>query len=424
MREKADRLQRAAENWERGAEGERRIGAILDQLPPEYVVYHDLQLPGSKANVDHLVVAPGGIWAIDTKNYSYPITHGTGRGVGKLWAGKRPIDERIRTAQWEASVVAELIGHPVEPMLCIIAPSLPRPSFDHAGVRICGPSTVSTELDRVVDPTDVGAAVAAVQHAFGAAPAARSDPVSPTHVAPKPAERPPGPASRAGVPWEPRQARRRRISQKSRPARRRRVSQKSRPARRQGSSRSKQIAAERSGGMGEVLKVLVVLAGLWIAVVVIQSDGFRNVTSAVFGGAATHMADRARERAEEAASSRSTTSVATSSTTSTTVPAADPPAVAYTVACAPDGDLWDVSWVWPGPPPAGVAGYGVATRRQDGPLSDHTTEVWRSPESGKPAVMQVPVDTNELAILTQYRAADGVVLAETEEPFRVPSLRC
>ena len=83
-----------------------------------------------------------------------------------------------------------------------------------------------------------------------------------------------------------------------------------------------------------------------------------------------------------------------------------------------------MSWVWPGSPPAGVAGYGIATRHEDGPTSDHTNGVWRSAEAGKPLALQVSAGTTDLAVVTQYRAADGMVLAETEEPFRVPSLRC
>jgi Nuclease-related domain len=45
--------------WRRGAVGERRTARLLDRLSCDgYVVFHDLAIPGSPANVDHLVVGP------------------------------------------------------------------------------------------------------------------------------------------------------------------------------------------------------------------------------------------------------------------------------------------------------------------------------------------------------------------------------
>jgi hypothetical protein len=44
---------------------------VLDGLPPESVaVLHDRRIPGSRANIDHLVITTGGVWVIDSKRYS------------------------------------------------------------------------------------------------------------------------------------------------------------------------------------------------------------------------------------------------------------------------------------------------------------------------------------------------------------------
>lgn len=60
-REKAERLLRHAAAYEKAAEGERAVQAVLAMLPPEWTVLHDLHWPGrAKANVDHLVIGPGG----------------------------------------------------------------------------------------------------------------------------------------------------------------------------------------------------------------------------------------------------------------------------------------------------------------------------------------------------------------------------
>ena len=76
QREKAARLQRSAELWERGADGEQATAAALDALPKDtWTVFHDVHWPGRKyANVDHVAVGPSGIFVIDSKNWSGMIT--------------------------------------------------------------------------------------------------------------------------------------------------------------------------------------------------------------------------------------------------------------------------------------------------------------------------------------------------------------
>ena len=50
---------------EQGAE--ERVGAFLErELDDVAIVLHDLQVPGSPARVDHVVVAPTGIWVVDS----------------------------------------------------------------------------------------------------------------------------------------------------------------------------------------------------------------------------------------------------------------------------------------------------------------------------------------------------------------------
>jgi len=71
QREKAERLQRSAALWERGAEGEVAVARALEALPDGWVVLHDLAWPGRKrANLDHVVVGPGGVFVVDAKNWS------------------------------------------------------------------------------------------------------------------------------------------------------------------------------------------------------------------------------------------------------------------------------------------------------------------------------------------------------------------
>lgn len=61
---------RSTSVWAQGARGERALGRLLDPLREEgMAVLHDRRIPGSRANIDHLVVAPAGVFVIDAKNY-------------------------------------------------------------------------------------------------------------------------------------------------------------------------------------------------------------------------------------------------------------------------------------------------------------------------------------------------------------------
>jgi hypothetical protein len=54
--------------WRQGAAGERRTARLLDPLERHgWAVLHDLALPDSRANVDHLAIGPGGVFVIDSK---------------------------------------------------------------------------------------------------------------------------------------------------------------------------------------------------------------------------------------------------------------------------------------------------------------------------------------------------------------------
>jgi hypothetical protein len=59
--------------WRRGAVGERRTARLLGPLERQgWAVLHDLAVPRSRANLDHLVIGPGGVFVIDSKAVSRP----------------------------------------------------------------------------------------------------------------------------------------------------------------------------------------------------------------------------------------------------------------------------------------------------------------------------------------------------------------
>jgi hypothetical protein len=75
--------------WRQGAAGERRTARLLDPLQRHgWALMHDLAVPGSRANIDHLVIGPGGVFVIDSKQYRGPLQLDK---VGKLRHGHFPL---------------------------------------------------------------------------------------------------------------------------------------------------------------------------------------------------------------------------------------------------------------------------------------------------------------------------------------------
>ena len=57
-------------SWKQGAAGEFALGSALEKLHAEgFGVLHDRRIPKTKANIDHIVIGPAGIFVIDAKRY-------------------------------------------------------------------------------------------------------------------------------------------------------------------------------------------------------------------------------------------------------------------------------------------------------------------------------------------------------------------
>jgi hypothetical protein len=105
--------------WRRGAAGERRTARLLGPLERQgWVVLHDLAVPGSQANIDHLVIGPGGVFAIDSKRYRGRLQLDD---VGKLWHGRYPLAPAVRATSWEADQAAVVLPDPGMAVMPIVA---------------------------------------------------------------------------------------------------------------------------------------------------------------------------------------------------------------------------------------------------------------------------------------------------------------
>lgn len=63
-------LHSEAHSWYFGALGEVAVANVLAQLGPRWTVLHSVQIGSSSSVIDHLIIGPGGIFAINITNHS------------------------------------------------------------------------------------------------------------------------------------------------------------------------------------------------------------------------------------------------------------------------------------------------------------------------------------------------------------------
>jgi Nuclease-related domain len=105
--------------WRRGAVGERRTARLLAPLERHgWAVLHDLAVPGSRANLDHLVIGPGGVFVIDSKHYRGRLQLDLS---GQLWHGRYPLGPALRALSFEADQAAQVLPDPGVAVVPIVA---------------------------------------------------------------------------------------------------------------------------------------------------------------------------------------------------------------------------------------------------------------------------------------------------------------
>ena len=91
--------------WYEGAQGEIVVGETLSTLSPEWVVFHALPIGGHGWDIDHVLVGPGGVVTINTKQHHGSRVHVDRRSI---LLGTRPVPY-LRHAKFEAERVTTLL---------------------------------------------------------------------------------------------------------------------------------------------------------------------------------------------------------------------------------------------------------------------------------------------------------------------------
>jgi len=142
--------------WRRGAVGERHTARQLRRLTRDgYVVFHDLAVPGNiRANVDHLLIGPTGVFVIDSKQWTGQV-HQSADGL--TWHNHYRLDRTLDIVRWEAAAVSRLLGTRATPLLYVHGAHVDRGGLHAHDVTIVPGGLLRDELgeDRVLSDVDV-----------------------------------------------------------------------------------------------------------------------------------------------------------------------------------------------------------------------------------------------------------------------------
>ncbi|QCB98623.1 NERD domain-containing protein [Arthrobacter sp. PAMC25564] len=159
LRRELEQAERHSQAWSAGAAGEATVAAKMSELAASgWLDLHDVHWPGRpKANLDHILVGPGGIIVVDAKNWSGNVQISDGR----LRQNGYRRDREVLGASQQSAAVAALLEPQhrrlTQGWICLVA----QPAVDEtteSGVRILGLDALcpaAAHLPHVLDATEV-----------------------------------------------------------------------------------------------------------------------------------------------------------------------------------------------------------------------------------------------------------------------------
>jgi hypothetical protein len=164
---------RDAVAWRRGAAGERRTARLLAPLERHgWVVLHDLAVPRSQANINHLAIGPGGGVRDRLQAVSRPAA---ARPVGGVWHGRYPLAPTLRAVSFEADQAAMVLPDPgviVVPIVAVHRAQVPWGKVVVVGVPVVSARRLPSmlrQLPAVLGPERVAAVASQARIRFRAA---------------------------------------------------------------------------------------------------------------------------------------------------------------------------------------------------------------------------------------------------------------
>jgi hypothetical protein len=165
LKRKLDQAERSTKAWDADAIGGRVVAEKLSELVPRgWYVLHDVHWPGRpKANLDHVLVGPGGVVVVDAKNWTGEVRVSS----GVLWQGRYARTQAVEGALAQCAAVASVMAPPhrrlVRPLICMAA----QPDLfgvTNADVPVAGSQRVVGAIEALPPVLDQQAVVGLYAH--------------------------------------------------------------------------------------------------------------------------------------------------------------------------------------------------------------------------------------------------------------------
>ncbi|GGH95791.1 NERD domain-containing protein [Arthrobacter liuii] len=121
LKRRLDQAEHSTKALDAGAAGAEVVADKLSELVPRgWYVLHDVHWPGRpKANLDHVLVGPGGVVVVDSKNWTGEVRVAS----GVLWQGRYARTQAVEGALAQCAAVASVLSPPhrrlVRPLICM-----------------------------------------------------------------------------------------------------------------------------------------------------------------------------------------------------------------------------------------------------------------------------------------------------------------
>jgi Nuclease-related domain len=148
--------------WEQGASGERIVGARLDKIDGIEIL-RDRRIPGTRTNIDHIAIGPGGVYVVDARLHKGMAKHrrpgGFERDERRLLIGGHDQVKLVAKMSTQVSAITRALCEtpiPVTAALCVVDAQAPLPTqpFMLDGVWIGWPDALPDLVGRpgLLDP--------------------------------------------------------------------------------------------------------------------------------------------------------------------------------------------------------------------------------------------------------------------------------
>jgi hypothetical protein len=108
--------QQSIASWRKGSSGEGRLAAfVAREVGDRVIALHDRLIPGTRRNIDHIFVAPSGVWVVDAKSYKGKVVK---RDSGPFWR----TEYKVYVGGRDRSQLARGVESQVEAVLAALGP--------------------------------------------------------------------------------------------------------------------------------------------------------------------------------------------------------------------------------------------------------------------------------------------------------------